>query len=157
MTIIDPNKKIDKDILLKQYELMVKTTEGIFRNRIAYNSFFITIITAFLGYLTTSLDTIINYNFVNPKIILLAILVFINSIISFWLKVLKQFNLINTAKFEIIDNIEEEQFSSLLFKQEYTNKKNKKGSIDLSKIDISLAQSLRIILSIFLIALLLFT
>ena len=34
MTIIDPNKKIDKDILIKQYELMVKII--IYMSLIAY-------------------------------------------------------------------------------------------------------------------------
>jgi hypothetical protein len=148
MTIIDPNKKIDKDILIKQYELMVQTTETIFKNRILYNSFFITLITFVLGFISTSIISLLEKKLYYHTIFsIILFIAFIIIFINFWIRVLKQFNLINTEKFNIIEEIEE-HFDSLLFKKEYLNRKNKKINIDLSKLDIQIAKSLLVFLII---------
>jgi hypothetical protein len=106
------------------------------------------LITFFLGFISTSIISLLEkklyYHIIFSVILFIAfIIIFIN----FWIRVLKQFNLINTEKFNIIEEIEE-HFDSLLFKKEYLNRKNKKINIDLSKLDIQIAKSLLVFLII---------
>ena len=97
--LVNENQKINKENIIKQYEILVNSAQEVSNQRENINKFYLTLIAALFS-IGTYLSTIYN------KLIIIILLIFIILICIRWKKHLQEYKLLNSTKFEIINELE---------------------------------------------------
>lgn len=121
--------KINNEILLEQYKIMVSSTEKVTEQRLKVNNLFVTIITSVLT-LSAVVGKIVGFEDSESAKLTLYIMLFF-TIVSFvltfsWSKLINSYGDLNTGKFKVIDDIEF-NLNTNMFRREWEILQNEVG------------------------------
>lgn len=120
-TLTNSRLSTSNNLLLDQYKIMISSTEKVTEQRLKVNNLFITVTTTLLS-ISALVGKLIGFENINTSMLAVGVMLFFSIVafvISFfWQKLINSYGKLNTGKFTIINEIED-QLKTNLFQREW--------------------------------------